>query len=272
MVQYLYHYTSAQSLLYIIEGGSIWSTKIQYMNDSKEFTHAIDLANRFLNRIVTSSTDSKINEICDKISEVLERISGMNVFVTCFSEVHDALGQWRGYCPASSGYCIGFNAKDLEAQASEQNFVLKKCIYNSSEKENLISRWVNEFVKILSSVHTHHQDLETIFWQYESGYVNEFINMASVMKHDAFSDEKEWRLISIVNTDHEKMGLRAGKSLLIPYVPISLDYSRDKKLLWNLTVGPTPQIDMAMNSATILFKKACFQNGVIRTMIPYRDW
>ena len=272
MTKRLYHYTSAQSLLYILEGGSIWSSKIQYMNDSKEFSHAIDIANRYISRYKTKNSDKVSSNIGNKISEILERISNMNIFVACFSEVPDSLGQWRGYCPPSLGYCIGFNSEELEAQAMEQGFLLHRCIYDVAEKERVVSHWVTALIKTLSKAYTSEQDLEAFFWQHGRAYVDEFIGIASVMKHEAFSDEKEWRLISMVSSDNQRMGLRVGKSMLIPYVPIALNYSKDKCLLWNLTVGPTPQIDQAMSSASMLVRNAWFENGITRSMIPFRDW
>lgn len=272
MTENLFHYTSAQSLLGIIESKSIWATKIQYMNDSKEFTHAIELANSSLNSIKISSTDEKITVICNNIKNVLERTLDCNVFVICFSEVGDSLNQWRGYCPPNLGYCIGFNFRELAEQTKEQGFILRKCIYNAVEKSELIEVWVREVVDIFSQKVLGGQNIDDTSWIHDYGYIARFIKMASVMKDVSFADEKEWRLIGLVSYGVGKIELRAGKQLLVPYVPISLDFSQSANLLWKLIIGPTPHLELAMRSASVLNDKVCFTNGVTGTVIPYRDW
>ena len=37
----VYHYTSAATLLKIVESESIWATNLQYLNDITESTHCI---------------------------------------------------------------------------------------------------------------------------------------------------------------------------------------------------------------------------------------
>jgi hypothetical protein len=39
----LYHYTTTDALLGILQAGSLWATDIRFLNDSTEFTFARDL-------------------------------------------------------------------------------------------------------------------------------------------------------------------------------------------------------------------------------------
>ncbi|MDQ5879469.1 MAG: hypothetical protein QG638_2205, partial [Pseudomonadota bacterium] len=105
----LHHYTSGHGLLGIIGSSSIWATKIQYMNDSKEFAHAIELAGISIRTRKAAQSNRRFSAFCDALIEHLERISGMPFYVACFSEVEDSLSQWRGYCPSGFGYSIGFD-------------------------------------------------------------------------------------------------------------------------------------------------------------------
>jgi hypothetical protein len=51
----LYHYTDQNGLLGIMDSGNLWATKVQYLNDSKEFNLAVDMAKGKLNGRRTSA-------------------------------------------------------------------------------------------------------------------------------------------------------------------------------------------------------------------------
>ena len=47
----LYHYTTQQGLLGIIRDKEIWASHTQYLNDAREFRHALDLIKEELLKI-----------------------------------------------------------------------------------------------------------------------------------------------------------------------------------------------------------------------------
>jgi hypothetical protein len=47
----LYHYTTQRGLLGIISSKEIWVTHTQYLNDRRQFVHAIDLAREEVQRL-----------------------------------------------------------------------------------------------------------------------------------------------------------------------------------------------------------------------------
>ncbi len=149
----LHHYTSGNGLLGILESQSIWATKIQYMNDSKEFKHAIELAEGSLRSYQKKHNNPETIKSCKLINQLLGSISDLAIYVTCFSEVADSLSQWRGCCPPSFGYSIGFNGDRLKEIAQEQGFQLNPCIYNYNIKKEKIDNWVEASINTLGSVH-----------------------------------------------------------------------------------------------------------------------
>ena len=48
---FIYHYTRREGLLGIIEKQVLWATNIRYLNDSSEFTAAIEVAESVLDEI-----------------------------------------------------------------------------------------------------------------------------------------------------------------------------------------------------------------------------
>ncbi|CAB3824290.1 hypothetical protein LMG26858_00354 [Achromobacter anxifer] len=268
----LHHYTSGQGLLGILDSNSIWSTRIQYLNDSKEFSHAIELARAAIHKRKTDRAEGRFSALCEALTDQLERLSGLAIYVACFSEVEDSLSQWRGYCPPGFGYSIGFDGEQLRNIASAQGFQLRKCIYNDYEQRQAINQWVERTLSGASGSCPPSQEPGAFLEKTAGSFLQEFIEFAPYMKHNAFSAEREWRLVALISFDNARVKLRPGKSMLIPYVPVNLELSLESKLIWNIRIGPTPHIELAMNSASLLFNRIRPVNGIGRSFVPYRDW
>jgi len=268
----LHHYTSGQGLLGIIDSNSIWSTRIQYLNDAKEFSHAIELARIAIYKRKTERTDERFSVLCEALTDQLKRLSGLALYVVCFSEVEDSLSQWRGYCPSGFGYSIGFDGEQLGKIANAQGFRLQKCIYNEHEQNQAINQWVERALSSASSSCPPSQDPREFLEQTSGLFLNEFIEFAPYMKHNAFSAEREWRLVALIPSNDARVKLRPGKSMLIPYAPINLELSIESTLIWNIRIGPTPHLELATNSATHLFNRIRPVNGIGPSFVPYRDW
>ena len=268
----LHHYTSGNGVLGIVETDSIWATRIQYMNDSKEFSHAIELADCYLREKEEQASDELIKEFCKLVKSHLECAAGLTLYVACFSEVEDSLSQWRGYCPPSFGYSIGFNGDRLKCIGEQQGFKLRKCIYDRNEQRRLVIEWAENSIQLLKAHYAGEDDISE-YCRLKSGILLQtFVAFAPFLKHMSFKDENEWRLVSLIPTNDPRTQLRPGKAMLIPHVAIKLNLANDKDLVWNARIGPTPHIDLAMNSMTLLFNKVYFKNGIGPTSIPYRDW
>lgn len=243
------------------------------MNDSNEFVHAFDIATEIINNLKSRQDNEKTNIICDQIIKSINVYRKLNIFVACFSEKCDSLNQWRGYTTTGNGYCLGLNKNELERQAYLQDFSLLKCIYDDLVKRQIFNQWASDLINHLRPIlDTEINNIDKSFWENSISFMQQFVNYAATMKDKAFIDEEEWRLVSIKPNNHEKVGLRVGKSLLVPYFPIELDFSIENKLLWDITIGPTPQIELALDSISFLHQKIWLQNGITKTQIPYRDW
>lgn len=242
------------------------------MNDSKEFTHATELAISALRGLREGRKGDRYAQLCVAVSTHLESISGLALYVACFSEVHDSLSQWRGYCPSSFGYSVGFDGDLLLPIAREQGFQLRPCIYDRKTQTKSVADWARETLAVLEAGCSDNFDPAEYTRANCNSFLHKFIAFAPYMKDPSFKDEREWRLVSLVPSNDPRVGFRAGKSLLVPYVPLKLHSATERSPLWNICVGPTPHIELAMNSLSHLFQRVKLLNGVTRTMIPYRDW
>lgn len=268
----LHHYTSGPGLLGIFDSDSVWATLIHSLNDSKEFGHAIDQARIYLSNLRHRSTDNTLNSLSEGLSESLERISQLSVYAACFSAMEDSLSQWRGYCPPGFGYSLGLFGDELRRVAASQGFQLHQCIYDHNEQRRVIEQWASHALQDLRTSLPDGADPAKHALDNCHKYFGSFAAFAPVLKNHAFKDEHEWRLIALIPSDDPRVELRPGRSMLIPYVPVKLGLASNQSLVWNIRIGPTPNMDLASNAATHFFKRARIKNGIGPSMVPYREW
>src|SRR4030043_1535421 len=143
----LYHYTSAEGLLAILSSRTVWATDILYLNDSAEFSYAVGLLNSILKE------QFNLSELSSPFTMMLEWWPQINsfpsVYVMAFSAEADQLGQWRGYCPPTGGFSIGFDKERLRTYAKSRGFELERCIYTSKEHTELLSGLAKEIYEVL---------------------------------------------------------------------------------------------------------------------------
>jgi len=98
------------------------------------------------------------------------------------------------------------------------------------------------------------------------------VDFAPICKDRAFSNEREWRLISPVLGDFAmKFEYRVGRSFLVPYIQFSLD-GADFDDIPGVETGPGPNAQLAQNAAMTMGR----QNGINLAggiaAAPYRPW
>lgn len=268
----LHHYTSGTGLLGIFDSDSVWATLIHSLNDSKEFVHAIDQARAYMYRLQHGCTDTTKNLISKTLSESLERVASINVYVACFSAMEDSLSQWRGYCPPGFGYSIGLFGQELRRIARSQGFELHQCIYDHGEQRRIVERWAEHALHSLEETLPAGTDPVAHVNQNCHSHFASFVAFASFLKDRAFKDEYEWRLVGMIPSDDPRVRLRPGRSMLIPYVPVKLGLPTNEELVWNIKIGPTPNMRLAASAATHFFRRTKIKNGIGPSRVPYREW
>lgn len=116
----LYHYTSLETLRRIIESDSLYASDALYLNDSKEFVHAVDAIVTRINILLNDTVlDGESKIALAHLGTLLTKGQMIPAHVTSFSEKCDDLSQWRGYTPAGQGVCIGFDVPSLKSAVKD---------------------------------------------------------------------------------------------------------------------------------------------------------
>lgn len=273
----LYHYTTQEGLLGIITTGEIWCTKIHYLSDASEFSLALEMSREHLRQRL-ESTDSA--EEGDKINFLLKQIDSIeliNVCVCSFSEKGDLLSQWRAYCEERSGFSIGFGTEALKSIAKKADFFLAPCIYDPETQKELISDLIDSKLEKDFSIggwKSHPNKPRTfVALPQDHEFALKLTTLAPIIKHESFSEEKEWRLISKA-IPFQNLGFRHGLSMVTPYFRLNINTDGKFQVIKKVIVGPTPHIDLSLNSTrALLGSKDILQNiDVEVSTIPYRNW
>lgn len=260
----LYHYTSAEGLLGICSTKKLWASNIHYLNDSKEYAHALDLLRSEIKnrRKVNGST------LLIRLWELLDLIDRVKVVVCSFSEVGDLLSQWRGYCPPGLGYSVGFDARQLEQAASTQGYSLVPCLYHKDEQRKVIKSVVDETeARYSNSYQTKEEEFKMFF-------LGAVVSIAPLIKHSSFSEEQEWRLSSfpVANTI-AKEKFRVGKRSLIPYQELDLRNPQGEMHIEGIYVDPTEDQVLAGEAVYNFCRNSdVILKGLKYSETPFRGW
>lgn len=267
----LYHYTSAHALMGIIDSDCLWASQCQYLNDSAEFQHSIDLLKTTITNYPLTHVQAVNTEIKAAVLEYMSRIDPV-LFVACFSEEKDSLSQWRSYCPPSLGYNIGFDLDKLILLAKEQGFQMGACIYDPDLQMQFCYNWATQILVDFTQRFPPGGNATNFVQENINGYLNFFIEKCSFFKNKAFEEEREYRLISLMPPPMDRVKVRVGKSMLIPYLPFRLNLDTEDGPIYSLTVGPTPNMFRAERSINFLVRKIQSFSYWQSSIIPYRDW
>ncbi len=286
----LYHYTSQQGLLGILDSKAVWATNTHFLNDQTEFVHGLSFARAMANH---SYHDDYWESFGFLLRDHLEKLGGDNLYVSSFSEKPDLLSQWRGYCPGGSGYCIGFDQVLMAEYCKEQGIRLEKCLYKHEEQLSAVSTIISYAKEFFPAVpHTVEEffslpieekldcmfelkkrldgDLKPEADRVMDGICESLSELAPLFKNEGFYEEAEWRIIA--NRPAQAVCFRPGPSYVIPY--ISMDMLKAKPhVLKRVIVGPNPNQSRAVKAAELLVKQYGYDTDIVTSSnIPFNNW
>lgn len=270
----LYHYTRQSGLLGIIGKRQIWATHSQYLNDRREYKHALGLVCEEIERLLVSANHES-RSVLQKMKEGISGNESINVCVCSFSEERDSLSQWRAYGAGTSGFAIGFSDDCLAAVTRKLDWFLAPCIYDLSEQRVLIKSLVEEVLEeSMERKNTTETELEKKYWARGASLGAYLHRYALILKDPSFREEREWRIISRpLMCERELFDFREGSSLLVPYYKVPLDGDGLAFRVHEVVVGPTPDEERSKGSVrSFLVRHGLADVPVAVSSVPYRTW
>jgi hypothetical protein len=282
----LYHYTSAKVLLEIVRNREVWASNLLYVNDAKELTYAADCVQEAVNDWVRGflkdhdDFDPRYRDdvFLNLLPGAVESIAG-RVHAFSLSQEEDLLSQWRAYCPDKGGYSIGFPTSQLLSMAAKQRFRLTPCTYD--EGVAIAIDWVDAFwprYRTKVDAGKNHGLAAS-----EAGYefAMHVARFGAILKHPAFREEREWRLISdFVEAGDPSIDFRPRVDGVVPFLHFRLADDQDTDLVradgwgggtFSVCVGPTNNAPAARAAVESLLRKYLPGAEVHESIIPYRS-
>jgi hypothetical protein len=273
----LYHYTSFEAFANIITKSELWASHIRYLNDTSEQRVMWELLKgRIEDRL--SSADKAERERLNEALAVVEAPPEVGVYISSFcKDDGNRLSQWRGYS-AGCGVSIGFKLSGLKsyckaltdgpwknppfcsatATLSPVHYLNPTGPYDPP-KELL----TDSFLGIGPDFGLGRKDEASIRLPYSLSL------LAASLKHSAFSEENEWRIILSGIMPPDWLKFRMRKSLPVPYVAFSIG-EKISPLISKVVVGPQPHKEETMEAVKMMVQSTSIE--VVGSDTPYRDW
>jgi len=262
----IWHYTTADGLLGVLDSGSLFATQLACLNDQSELRYAV-----FMVRSAMQLMRLKPGEDPDRdyIFDFLDRAAMIDVlpnselFVACFSRNGDELSQWRAYGGGENGYAIAFRTQALFSHHS----VVAPVSYDHALHLNVAGEVAAAFVDFyLRGARRGHDRQEwtidfTRAWDAAMGRVG------AMIKHPAFTAEAEFRCIhKLEPSEHGSLEFRQKAGMLSRYLPLyfpPLGKPREKLLpIEGVIVGPCRHSAVSKASVEMLLRKHGYPSAV----------
>ncbi len=260
----LFHYTSFDGLKGILEKRRLWATDTSFLNDREERKYAEDVMKAFLKSMAPACDSTLLGALEDCVQSAFG-----STYVTCFCEDGDLLSMWRGYAGRGGGYSIGFDRAALRGLLNPTFETFGKIVYAVDLPHSVIER----FKRLCES----NKQKPLTHWD-RHGLIGAFAQMLVLIKHPAFREEQEWRIV-IPQQSIENLQFRSANGAPIPYleIPVWLDKPelRPDRLLpiKKVFVGPT----LAFNETSSAIRQMLEKYGhpaaieVLPSAVPFRS-
>ncbi len=279
----VYHYTTLPAFKNIVETQELWLTDYAYLNDASEIRHGVELARRVFDSAVIGATP----ETATALRGLLDLAPGWQprVCVFCLSSARDSLTQWKGYGRDHAGVAIGIEPSAfLQGLGFPHELSPAPVIYNPEVKEGLLKGFFHDWAALRD------RDCEAGNVQssaYESITRAHFVELLSMMKDEAFSDEREFRFVFQEDPTGPIAKLRGrvakrfrvSGDVLVPYTTTAdlmrrdgVRAERQSRLVFHeIVVGPNPYAELIRNGLRELLRASGYHDvEVSLSSLPFR--
>lgn len=262
----LYHYTSLENLSKIIQSKKLWLSSPYYQNDKEEMHHGLRLLDMELDNFKTNKENQKDNLEYMKMIAKGRFDSPMGVYTFSLSYEGDLLSQWRGYTKINEGVCIGFNKKNLEKRAAENDSELKDCFYDGETASEQVRLCIKETINS--------SEIGELEYDDKAFYVSAKITGAALqLKNSAFREEREARLIKydkgFPSKKNEKY--RITPKYVIPYTEFDIsNLNGDGSVFEQVILGPHEYQSIALKSFADYLGSEHVTRSIKNSVIPLR--
>jgi DUF2971 family protein len=279
----LYHYSDLTGLHSMLKTGKFWCTDVTFTNDKSEVSYGLGLVRESVGKIAQEATSQIVkNHLLTVTEDLSVWMDCVSYYIACFCEEGDNLSQWRAYGAQGQGASLGVEAVGFDSTFIDgQQVALMKVIYDRDMQKKMIDETLEE-VQETFKLHTKNLDnndpeKDMILTDFITHLYPVFLEICLMFKDASFADEKEWRLIYLLQKDKDNkdtLETRVSKNFILPYVsyPVERSLSQEKGLvLKEIIQGPQSDPDRGVRAIEILIAKEDWHEVKVNpSLIPFR--
>lgn len=245
----VWHYTNGHALLSIIRNGKLWASSPENLNDSSEMRHGFDIITEaFNNQMVEAKEEDYDPDDWATVKTVLSKVLDKGYFDSIINDVYyisasaeqDSLTLWRNYADGD-GFAIGIDTTvELSAEgnavdeANDGDHIRAgvplisgwyRVSYKKREKKKLAQEFIQNAIEDINK--TAVRDRPDLAHELRK----QAIILASVMKHEAFQDEREVRWITTNFTTFDPVHYEHGRRSIVPVLHVMTSSAEDDQPL-----------------------------------------
>ncbi len=279
----LFHYTDPYGFEGIVRSKTLWATSYRWLNDAEDVRFGERVIDNVAKRLACDSTLSDEHRwLFDQFlqqHDALRLTKVTDVYIASLSEDGNLLSQWRGYAGNGAGFALGFSSLRLpQKENPDAQLVLRlvKCLYDPSiykeEVSHVLLRLADGIVRYIQTYARSMPTLDAFVRKALVLMLRWTATLTPKLKHSAFAEERERRLVVIPMPGHEDelVRFRPTSRGIVPYIPIDLADDGEMPDLTRVNVGPTQDADSGVDSPTRLLRQLGYSAVVESSGIPFR--
>lgn len=273
----LFHFTDLQGAISILESRILWASLATSLSDQSEVSYGVNRARGLIRRGDVPGDATFLNNVerfLDPQNSPPTFRFEWRAFVISFCAQADRALQWLHYGRNGSGVALAVDA----ARVQKRPFDLVEVLYEEARQDLLI----RSLVKAAFDCLQHHrgmvprEEVPSLASVAAHLTANRIWLAAPRLKSNAFSEEREWRLIT-----HDLIGQRVSHDAdiplpmhyrivarrVIPYMELSFDTLPITELILGAGLPMLPE-DPGL---AILFENTIKDAQIIRSDVPVRE-
>ncbi|WP_298829642.1 DUF2971 domain-containing protein [uncultured Planococcus sp.] len=243
----LYHNTSLNSLMGMIETNRLWMSKGTFLNDSSELIYFSGILKNVLAKVEVPDQGALwalfVGQLHLTLDDFMKKIagSGFDVYIFSMSQTEDSLALWYNYAKGD-GYNIGFSADELLGKINQHQLYTGALhglvVYSRQEQETILRELLLKSFELVSDYQA-----EQVTAVLADHFFSMIASCAIFFKDATFKSEEEYRIAIIDRKEvGEQVKFRARNGVIIPYIEVEF---KEKLPISHITIGPKNNIDIA---------------------------
>jgi hypothetical protein len=266
----LFHYTSSDGFMSIVESNSLRFSDCFFLNDGSEVHYANQLLLAAVERFCVGKP-TMVQKFSRAVRDrIIETAMYARPLIFCLSSKPDLLNQWRDYGRDIVPYCFQLDPNELVKKDWSFQAHLIEMIYDEMVQKAILDDLLVRLSGVLRPLTRQLLDPKLHEWLVGQ-VVSQVWGVLVQFKNPAYSAEQEWRLIAYSPfIDGQAIEFRTNTLGIVPFI------SRSPRLgtklpIQHVWVGPSPWGDVSGYALSIFLRMKGYQQvGVTVSSIPAR--